>query len=556
MFFRIKKSGPRQYLQIVENRWEDGRSRQRVIATLGRADELAASGQLDGLLRSGARFADSVMVLSAAADGTAPEIDRKVIGPPLVFERLWTKTGCRAVIGALLEGRRFEFPVERAVFLAVLHRLFVSGSDRHADKWHQRYAIEGTSSLVLHHAYRAMAWLGEELPAEQQTGATPFAPRCVKDLVEEGLFAARRDLFSELDLVFFDTTSVYFEGKGGQRIGRYGKSKDKRPDRRQMVVGMVLDGQGRPICCEMWPGNTTDVSTLLPIADRLRMRFGIRRVCIVADAGMISAKTRSELETRGWAYILAARMRNQKEVRDDVLGRAGRYRVVRPEREKAKDPSPLKVKEVRVEDRRYVVCLNEEHARKDAHDREAILQGLRDQLRRGDKSLVGNKGYQRYLTEDGKQGKTFAIDEVKIAQDARYDGKWVLSTNLDSLDAAEVALKYKQLWMVEDIFRTAKSILDTRPIYHKCDETIRGHVFCTFLALVLRKALQDALEEDGHDFEWKDVLADLDDLEDVHVVHKGKHFVLRTEARRTAGRVCQTVGVALPPTVRQLQAKQ
>jgi transposase len=318
-----------------------------------------------------------------------------------------------------------------------------------------------------------------------------------------------------------------------------------------MVVGLVLDGSGRPVCCELWPGNTTDVKTLLPVADRLRSRFGIDRVCVVADAGMISAETKAELEARGWNYILGARMRRQKEVRDEVLSRAGRYRVVRPERERAKDPSPLKVKEVRVQDRRYVVCVNEEHARKDAHDREAILTTLREHLRRGDKSLVGNKGYRRYLASR-KEG--FSIDEKKVALDARYDGKWVLSTNLDNLDAAQVALQYKQLWMVEDLFRTAKAVLDTRPIYHQCDRTIRGHVFCTFLALILRKALQDALDAHGHDFEWDDVLCDLEDLVDVHVLHQGKHFVLRTGTRGTSGKVFQSVGVALPPTVRQLEA--
>lgn len=550
MFFRVKESGPRQYLQIVENRWEDGRSRQRVLATLGRVDELSASGQLDALLRSGARFADACVVVSAHAQGEAPVVSSQVIGPSLIFERLWTKTGCRAVIESLLEGRQFEFPVERAVFLTVLHRLFRAGSDRAADKWHRRYALEGVEGLELHHLYRAMVWLGEPLPDTEQKGATPFSPRCVKDLVEEGLFAFQRDLFSQLDLVFFDTTSIYFEGEGGENLGRYGNTKDRRPDRHQMVVGLVLDGCGRPLCCELWPGNTTDVKTLLPVADRLRLRFGIDRVCVVADAGMISAKTKAELEARNWTYILGARMRRQKEVRDEVLSRAGRYRVIQPERERAKDPSPLKVKEVWVEDRRYVVCLNEEHARKDAHDREAILEALREQLRQGDKSLVGNKGYRRYLTS---QKAGLAVDEARVDQDARYDGKWVLSTNLDNLDAAQVALKYKQLWMVEDLFRTAKAVLDTRPIFHQQDQTIRGHVFCTFLALVLRKALQDALDAHGHDFEWDDILCDLDDLEDVHVLHQGKHFVLRTEARGTSGKVFQSVGVALPPTVRQLE---
>src|SRR5262249_40432666 len=152
---------------------------------------------------------------------------------------------------------------------------------------------------------------------------------------------------------------------------------------------------------------------------------------------------------------------SQAEVNDEVLSRAGRYRVVHPERVKSDDPSPLKVKEVRVEDRRYIVCLNEDEARKDAADRAAIVAALRGQLRRGDKALVGNKGSRRYLGAAGPEH--FRIDEAKVAEDARYDGKWVLRTNTD-LDSAEVALQYKQLWMVEQWFRSCKSLLQTRPI--------------------------------------------------------------------------------------------
>jgi transposase len=551
MFFRTKTSGPRSYLQIVENRWEDGRPRQRVIATLGRLDQLQQSGQLDALLASGARLAQSVLLLSAHAKGQLPTVTTRRIGPALIFERLWRETGCRRVIEQLLDGRRFEFDVERAVFLTVLHRLFAPGSDRAADKWKTDYQIDGCEPLQLHHLYRAMAWLGEELPQDQQKDKTPFAPRCTKDRIEEDLFAHRRDLFTDLQLVFFDTTSIYFEGEGGQDIGQRGFSKDHRPDLYQMVVGAVLDGQGRPICCELWPGNTTDVTTLIPVVDRLRSRFGVRRVCIVADRGMISKETIEALEQdeRGWQYILGARMRSQNEVKDDVLSRAGRYRVVHPERVNGNDPSPLKVKEVWVDERRYIVCLNDDEARKDAADREAIVTALREQLRNGDKSLVGNKGYRRYLGGGGPDH--FRIDEAKVAEDARYDGKWVLRTNTE-LDSANVALQYKQLWTVEHWFRSCKSLLQTRPIYHKCDETIRGHVFCSFLALVLRQELQARLGEHGHTLEWADVIQDMDRLQMVEVEQDGKRFLLRSEAQGTCGKVFQAVGVALPPTVQQL----
>jgi hypothetical protein len=550
MFFRTKTSGPRSYLQVVENRWEDGRSRQRVIATLGRLDHLRQSGQLDALLASGARLSQSVLLLSAHARGQVPTITTRRIGPALVFGRLWQQTGCQQVIERLLGGRRFEFDVERAIFLTVLHRLFAPGSDRAAETWRDDDQIDGCESLQLHHLYRAMGWLGEELADDRQAGRTPFAPRCTKDRIEEGLFAHRRDLFSSLQLVFFDTTSIYFEGEGGQEIGRRGFSKDHRPDLCQMVVGAVLDARGRPICCELWPGNTADVTTLIPVADRLRRRFGIGTVCMVADRGMISRETieASEAEQRGWQSILGARMRSQNEVKDEVLARAGRYRVVHPERLESDDPSPLKVKEVRVGDRRYIVCLNEDEARKDAADREAIVASLREQLRRGVKSLVGNKGYRRYLS--GGDARALAIDEAKIGEDARHDGKWVLRTNTD-LDAAGVALQYKRLWMVEHWFRSCKSLLQTRPIYHKCDETIRGHVFCSFLALVLRQELQARLEQRGHDLEWADVIRDLDRLQMVEVEQDGKRFLLRSETQGSCGQVFQAVGVALPPTVQQ-----
>jgi transposase len=547
MFFRVKPSGPRRYLQLVENFWDDGRTKQRVLCTLGRLDHLQDSGQLDALLSSGARFAEKVLLLTAHHHGQVPVVTTRRIGPPLIFERLWDQIGCRDVLRQLLADRRFEFAVERAVFLTVLHRLCATGSDRAADRWKRDYALDGADDLQLHHLYRAMAWLGEELPPTQQQGSTKLVPRCTKDVIEEQLFARQRDLFTDLDVVFFDTTSLYFEGDGGEELGRYGHSKDHRPDEHQMIVGAVLDGAGRPICCELWPGNTTDVTTLIPVVDRLWRRFKIRQVCIVADRGMICQETLGDLEQQNWPYILGARMR-QIEVRDQVLAAGGRFRVVHGPRQRADEPAPLKVKDVEIDGRRYVVCVNVEEVESDRLRREAIVAALREQLTQGDKALVGNKGYRRYLKVEG-QGH-FVIDEAKLEEEARYDGTWVLRTNTD-LSAAEVALQYKKLWMVEQWFRDCKSLLETRPIYHQRDETIRGHVFCSYLALVLRHELQTRLEARGQGLEWAEVIQDLERVQYVEVEHTGKRFLLRSELQGTAGRVFQAAGVAAPPTVQQ-----
>jgi transposase len=546
LFVRTQTNGSRTYLLIVDNVRVGGKVKQRVLHRLGRLDELLASGQLDVLIQSLSRFSEKLAVLGAHAQGDSIVTHSARIGPALIFDRLWQSCSIDKVLSALLADRRFEFSVERAIFLTVLHRLFAPGSDRAAEKWKDDYAIDGVCDLELHQIYRAMAWLGEVLPKDQQDGATPFAPRTNKDLIEEALFARRRDLFSDLDIVFFDTTSIYFEGEGGETIGRRGHSKDHRPDLKQMVVGMVLDQNGNPLCTELWPGNTADVKSLVPIVERLKKRFGIGSVCIVADRGMISAETLAEVEKREWKYILGVRMRSSTEAKT-VVARAGRYAEVHPKSDDRNDPSPLKVKEVWVEDaRRYVVCGNEDQATKDRHDREAVVASLRDALSHGDKSLVGNKGYRKYLRAGGKQ---FAVDEDKIKEEARYDGKWVLTTNMD-LPAREVALKYKQLWMVEEVFRSMKSLLDTRPIFHKCDETIRGHVFCSLLALLLRKELEDRLARKEWKLEWADVIRDLDNLIEMEVAIGGKGYVFRGQTSGVAGKVFQACGVALPPALR------
>jgi Transposase DDE domain len=501
-------------------------------------------------MRSGVRHCEGLAVLDAHAAGETQPVAVRKIGPDLVFGPLWQESGIPEALRSLLKGRRFEFDLERALYLTVLHRLFASGSDRAAERWRDDYLIADTEGLQLHHLYRAMAFLGEPLKNE---GASPGPVRCTKDVLEELLFEGRRDLFTEVELVFFDTTSLYFEGQGGEVLGKRGHSKDHRPDLPQMVVGLAIDVQGNPICCELWPGNTADVTTVVPVMERLRRRFGLRELTVVADRGMVSQATLAAFEGHRppVGYIVGVRMRRQTEVTTEVLGHRGRWFESVAARQHPKDPAPLKLKEVWVENRRYVVCLNEEERRKDAHDREAIVAHLRQQLRRGDKSLVGNKGYRRYLKVEGEDH--FQIDEAQVKAEARYDGLWVLRTNT-IYDAEAVAHVYKTLWTVEQSFRTAKSILETRPIYHQSDEAIRGHVFCSFLALTLKAELERRLKAAGAACEWAQVLRGLEGLQEVELTYQGRRFLLRSQLSGEASAALRAVGTAAPPTLREVSA--
>jgi hypothetical protein len=544
MFVREKTVNGYTYLYLVENVRENGRSKQHIIRNLGRKEAVLAAGDLDRLLASIGRFSERAMVLNAIEANPA-QVQARRIGGPLLFGRLWERLGIGAVLEDQLVGRQFGFAVERAVFVATLHRLFVSGSDRSCVDWVQSYAIEGAGDLALHQFYRAMAWLGEEIE-EKAEGA--LVARCVKDVIEEKLFDRRRDLFTDLSLVFMDTTSLSFYGAGGETLGKRGHSKDFRPDLAQMILALVVDAEGRPICTEMVPGNTADVTVLLPVVERLRTRFGITRACVVADRGMISADTIATLEKQGMEYILGARERTSSVIRDIVLNDTAPMVPLVLDRQRGE--TQLWVKEVKVGKDRYIVNLNEAEAKKDKADRQAIIDGLQTQLKKGDKALVGNSAYRRYIKASGK---SFEIDLGKLADEARFDGITVLRTNA-KVTPLQAVIRYRDLLQVESLFRAAKASFDTRPIFHQSDAAIRGHVFCSFLALVLAKELTRLCEAKGLKPEWQPLLNDLDRLQQATIEKDGKAITVRTPTAGMVGSVFQATGVAIPANIREQAA--
>ena len=319
-----------------------------------------------------------------------------------------------------------------------------------------------------------------------------------------------------------------------------GYSRDHRPDLPQLVLAVCVDRNGWPVSWEVFPGNTADSKAFGLMVKKMRERFRIGRVIVVADRGMISKgmiKCLADDESAPYEYIFGCRMRKQKEVKEEVLSRGGRYREV------AKN---LKVKEVEVNSRRYIVCLNEEEAQKDAASREAILERLTRLLQeKGSKAVVGNKGFARFLKI---QKGSVHIDKEAVEADARFDGKFVLTTNTE-LSTDEVARTYKGLWRVERIFREEKSTLKVRPVFHHRDDTSIGHIVASFLALRMEVDLHRRLEERAVSVSWMDLMRDLTQLHAVSVDLDGQRYLLRTDLNGAAYQAFAVAGVRPPSPV-------
>ena len=526
MFVRVKNvaaNGRRyQYLQLVENFREGARVRQRIVGSLGRLEELLATGELERVITQLVERCPSVRLARAEQAGTLAVRSDKTWGPVLVFDRLWEELGLKSLLSQFQRGLDFNF--ERMVFAQVLQRFCEPGSDLRGSKWVSTMHEPGFAGLRLPHFYRSLARLWKH-----------------KERIEQELFERGRDLFNaELDLAFFDTTSTYFEGTSLRGWAKLGKSKDHRPDHLQLVVGVVMRRDGLPVACEIWPGNTSDMTTLVPVIDTLRKRFRIRKVVLVCDRGMVSKKNLEAAEDAGFEYIVGMKMRNVVEVRDDVLGRAGRYHEV---------SENLRVKEVRVEERRYVVCFNPDEAAKDRADREAIIEKIRGKLVKGGvKQLINNRGYKRFLhVERGGA----SIDEARVKEDERYDGKYVLRTNT-SLPTDEVAQAYRHLTWIERLWRDLKTIVELRPVFHwRSRDNVKGHIFVCFLSLYLAALLKRRLAEAKVDAQWDEVIRDLSALRAVTVELGGEQYLMRSPLQGTAGKILAAVGVKPPPLAQQ-----
>ncbi len=481
-----------RYLQLAHNvRNAKGQAQAQVAHSFGREDELDRAA-LRRLVRSINRYLGSGEELKLSAEGDLRFIGSRPMGDAYLLDRLWERLGIGDTLKGLLAKRRFATDIERVLFALVANRAINPASKLAATAWAKRdAAICGLSEITDDQAYRAMDFL---LTAGQEVQRKVF-------------FSVANLLNLEVDLIFFDTTSTYFETEDEDDFRRYGHSKDHRDDRPQVVVSLAVTRDGIPVRCWSFEGNTADVSLLERVKDDLR-DWKLGRVIMVLDRGFTSEENLRYLQRAGGGYIAGERLRSGEPLTEQALSRPGRYREV---------AGNLKVKEIVVGEgaraKRYILCLNPAEAERDRAQRQETLRRIETELsnlkqvsgrahRKAACCLRASKSLGRYLKQ--RADGTLAIDRAKVASEARLDGKFLLSTSDETLSAEDVALGYKQLAEVERGFRDLKHTLELRPVYHRKEERIRSHVTLCFLALLL---IRVAEAETG--MTWRNIKAEL-----------------------------------------------
>jgi transposase len=490
------------YLGLAHNRRVDGVTRAEVLLNLGREDELDVDA-LRRLATSITRFADGdgagqPLVAGAGqadgdgdGDGDLEVSGSQALGGVWLLDALWRRLGIGEALAGVLGSRRFSIDVERVLFAMVCNRALDPCSKRACSEWAtQDVAIAGLDAIDEDHCYRAM-----DLLVDADT----------EGKVQEAVFFACADLLNlEVDLLFFDTTSTYFErdepdpaGADGEPAFRaYGHSKDHRPDLPQVVIGLAVTREGIPVRVWVWPGNTNDMSVLKEVKDDMRgWRLG--RVVTVVDRGFSSDENLRYLTRAGGHWIAGERMRDGSPDAQAALSRPGRYQAVRDN---------LRVKEVHVGEgdaaKRFIVCHNPAEADRDKQTRDDTITRLQAELERiaaaraKAKTVKASAAHHRAecalrdhvtLGRYVRQTKTgrLLIDRSKIKAEERLDGKYLLSTSDPDLSAEDVALGYKNLLEAERGFRDLKSTLELRPVFHRVEHRIRAHVLLCWLALLL-----------------------------------------------------------------------
>jgi transposase len=525
------------YVQLAHNVRDpqSGFARAQVLYTFGRSDSLDLDA-IRRLVRSLCRFISPEEALEAPGSQALCFIKSAPLGGAYLLRQIWERLGLQAVLAKALKERDFIFAVEWAVFAMVANRALAPDSKRGVEDWvSEDVALGNPEPISLQHLYRAMDFLLEH-----------------EESIQKEVFFATADLLNlEVDLLFFDTTTTYAECEEEDDLRRYGHSKDSRPDRPQIVIGLAVTKEGLPVRCWVLPGNTADMATVERVKSDLR-GWKLSRCVWVMDRGMSSEENRVVLQKAGGHYIMGEKLRDSQAAHKEALSFRGRYQKVRDH---------LEVKEILVGEgerrRRFVLVYNPEQAKKDQATREKTLKKIEETIQAlGDPeaashkksvcALLSHRSMGRYIRQT-KTGK-LRINQAKVQEEESLDGKYLLSSSDDTLSPEDIALGYKQLMEVERAFRTLKTTLDLRPLYHRKEERIRAHVLLCYLSLLL---VRIAEHETGET--WDRIRPIMDRCHLGEFSSKDGRILQRTELTSEQRNILKQMKIAHPPAVYNVQ---
>ena len=530
-----------EYVQLAHNirHPEKGYAKAEVIYSFGRREHLDLEA-IKRLVNSLCRFLspEDALQLQTEGRGENPSkfINSYPAGGAYLLRALWDRIKLRECLNEALKDRSFTAPIEEALFALVANRALAPSSKLAVEEWASRDVYLGNQNPIqVQHLYRSMDFLLDH-----------------QDTVQKEVFWSTAHLLNlTVDLIFFDTTNTYFEidEPGPSALKAFGKSKHKRDDLPQVTIGLAVTREGIPVRCWVLPGNQHDAKCVDQVQKDLN-NWKLGRVVWVMDRGMSSDENRRILQRAGGHYILGEKL-SGTNINEEALSRGGRFQILRDN---------LHIKEVTVGEgvgrRRFVIVYNPEQAEHDRQTRNRVLERIGYELtalsamnkEKQDKAkylLLTHRSMGRYIKE--QQNGKLRIDKAKIRQEEKLDGKYLLSTSDDSIPAEDVALGYKQLYEVERAFRTLKSTLSLRPVYHTKDDRIRSHVLLCWLALLL---VRMAELETG--LTWDRIRKEMDRLHIGEFLNKDGRILQYTELTQNQRNILKKLNIKHPKTFEKI----
>ena len=524
MFVKKTKGGsennPKIYYQLTESYREKGKkySKHRVYLNLGSEEELIKNGKIDEITECIASIADNYMIINK----NEPHIKNiKLLGPILALEAAWKKLQMENHLKQMYADSKIQYDFGKAVKLLVLNKLCDPKSKLAINKWKNSLYSEDYKDITLNHLYKCLDRLADN-----------------KEILEKKLYDTTIELFKpNINLVFYDLTTMYFESQNEDDLRRFGYSKDNKTDCTQVVMAMAVTEDNLPLGYELYEGNTYEGSTVTDLIKKLKYKYEIEKIVVVGDKGILSKKILSELDDNGYEYIVAAKVSKLPEKYHDEILDLDSYTRVNDE---------LCIKEMEYEDRRLILCYSEKRAKRDENMRTMVLEKLNKRIKTNPKGLTSSPAYKKYLNMDVQKVE---IADDKVEKHARWDGFFGFYTNNEEFTGEYVLNAYKMLWQIEESFRVMKSTLNLRPIYHWTSRRIKGHIAMCYLSFYVGRYIQKVLAEKDINITIESCFDSLSEIHAVELQGVKKLFHTRSEIEGLNNKILRGLGCKIPSYV-------